>query len=133
MFSPKRHPLGTGIAISILALMFLVIAAIEKWSFLELGAHWLAVAILPLLVGLLVGGYISSFKGFGIEFEAAVKRVVAEKEVAEEAESDEGGEESLGMATPSPDQTSYCGRLADRASRRANKACCVRPGLTYGL
>jgi len=39
----------------------------QKAPFLELKAQWLSVAILPILVVLVAGNYIGSFKAFGVE------------------------------------------------------------------
>lgn len=44
---------------------------------LKLPFQWLAVAILPIIVGLFVGGFITRFKGFGVELETTLKAPVA--------------------------------------------------------
>lgn len=46
--------------------------------FLSLESRWIAVAGIPILVALLAGGFISKFKGFGIELEGELRTPVDE-------------------------------------------------------
>ena len=46
-------------------------------AFLRLSPQWLLVALFPIVVALFVGGYVSRFKGFGVELEAAIGAPVA--------------------------------------------------------
>ena len=39
---------------------------------MQLETRWLAVAALPIIVGLLVGGYITKVDAFGLSFERAL-------------------------------------------------------------
>ncbi|MFT4654927.1 MAG: hypothetical protein ACI82S_002587 [Patiriisocius sp.] len=43
---------------------------------LKLEAQWVAISILPILIALVVGGYIAKFKGFGIELEGKLEAPV---------------------------------------------------------
>lgn len=72
-----QDPLFIGSALSIFLLILLLFLHLQFPAALDIPAHWLGIAVLPILVGLFVGGYISSFKGFGIELEAALKTPVS--------------------------------------------------------
>lgn len=74
-------------AFAIGAVCSLVLLAIFLWfqyeafSILKLESRWLIAASVPLLAGLVVGGYIKSFKGFGVELEASLKKSVTNIEL----------------------------------------------------
>lgn len=77
----------------------LALLAVFAWAqmknpgLLELPPQWLAVAALPMLLALVVGGHITKFKGFGVELEAALKEPVREMEIeALEVKADIPGE-----------------------------------------
>jgi len=62
-------------------------------AFLGLPAQWLATAFLPVLIGLVTGGYLSRFSGFGLVLEAALNTPVGTTDltavdVAEELKGD---------------------------------------------
>lgn len=74
----RNHPLpvlGSVASMALLA-MFLVFQGFGL-SLLKLEPRWLIVSGVPLLAALLVGGYIKSFKGFGVELEAGLKKPVS--------------------------------------------------------
>ena len=64
-------------------ILFVAFGALQQRQtrVLELEAHWILVAILPVLVALVVGGYIRSFKGLGFEIQAALKAPVRSADV----------------------------------------------------
>ena len=66
--------LGSGIA-TVLLILFFVFQSYDA-SFLKLSAQWLALALLPAIFALFIGGYISKFKGFGVELESALQAPV---------------------------------------------------------
>ena len=68
----------SAIASLLLLTVFIRIKA-KKPDWLELDSKWLAVSTLPILVGLFSGGYITSFKGLGIEIEAALQEPVKDR------------------------------------------------------
>lgn len=57
-------------AVSIILLGVFVILQANSSKVMEMGTQWLFVAGVPLLIALIVGGYITKFKGFGIELES---------------------------------------------------------------
>ncbi|MDX9965698.1 hypothetical protein E0765_01645 [Sulfuricurvum sp. IAE1] len=65
---------------SMLSIILLVIFFIFQYNesvLLNLETRWLLVAGIPLLATLFIGGYIKSFKGFGVELEAKLKNSVS--------------------------------------------------------
>jgi len=64
---------------SLLLLTVFIRIKAKKPDWLELDAKWLAISTLPILVGLFSGGYITSFKGLGIEIEAALQEPVKDR------------------------------------------------------
>ncbi len=67
---------GLGASFGLLA-FFLVLQARES-KLLALDVKWLVSAALPILIALVGGGYIASFKGFGIELETLLKNPIGE-------------------------------------------------------
>lgn len=66
---------------------------------LDLESRWLVVSGIPLLIALFVGGYITSFKGFGVELEARLRKSVdgvnlGAKQSAEAAKLTDGFEKA---------------------------------------
>jgi hypothetical protein len=66
-----------GAGFSIVLLLLFGILQDREAKFLSLSSQWIVISILPILVALFVGGYITKFKGFGIELEAALKETVS--------------------------------------------------------
>ena len=73
----KSNALILGSIISILLLLALGWLQSVEAKFLNLSPQWLAIAILPVLVALFVGGFITRFKGFGVELETTLRSPVA--------------------------------------------------------
>ncbi len=74
----KRHfPI---IICAVVAIVLLIIFAILQFNdsvILKLESKWLIVAGVPILVGLIIGNYIKSFKGFGIELETLLESSIS--------------------------------------------------------
>ena len=66
---------------SILLLSLFFILQIFAPNILKIDTKWLIVAGCPLLFALIGGGYIKTFKGFGIELETQLKTSIAESEL----------------------------------------------------
>jgi hypothetical protein len=69
-------------------------------KFLALSSQWIFISILPIVVALFVGGYITKFKGFGVELETALKESVSTsiELKATDAISDIPGDEKQSMS-----------------------------------
>lgn len=63
---------------SLILLLILLYFQSKKSELLALEAKWLIIAGIPVLLGLLAGGYIHKFKGFGIELETALENPIGE-------------------------------------------------------
>jgi hypothetical protein len=73
----QRHSfLAISMLFSSLILGFFLHLQSKDSKILELDAQWVAISILPVLVALVIGGYISKFKGFGIELESKLEAPV---------------------------------------------------------
>ncbi|MCP3684827.1 MAG: CBS domain-containing protein [bacterium] len=94
-----------GIGLTTVLLAIFIILQYKEAEILKLETKWLFVAGVPLLVVLIVGGYIRSFKGFGIELEARLKNPISTlglkaAEAATKVPGDEkGSREHLEMLT----------------------------------
>ena len=77
-----------GIASIFMLLIFLILQYNEP-KVLKLEFRWLLVAGVPLLASLIVGGYIKSFKGFGVELEASLSKPVTNIELTATEAMDE--------------------------------------------
>ena len=82
------------------ALISLFLFALFGWlqtsesRLLQLPVQWLAIAILPVLVALFMGGFITRFKGFGVELESTLKAPVTSLSLtASDAVADIPGDE----------------------------------------
>jgi len=69
-FWVQHTSLAIGAVISIFFLVTFLTFQYNQSEMLKLESRWLLVAGVPLLAALIVGGYIKSFKGFGVELEA---------------------------------------------------------------
>lgn len=75
----KNHPFLTyGLLASIFLLIFFFILQVLVPDIMKLETKWIVVALCPLLYVLIVGGYIKTFKGFGIELETQLKTAISE-------------------------------------------------------
>ena len=72
MFGQYRTILLGGAA-SVIILAVLLALQQSGSSFLSLESRWLLLAGVPILVALIVGGYVYKFKGFGIELETRLR------------------------------------------------------------
>ena len=112
-----KNPKALGVGAALSAVLLLGFGALQEVgaAFLELPAQWFAVAILPLVLGLVVGGYIKSFKGFGVELEAALKAPVSSVDLtAEDVVADITGDEKRSidyLENLSPEKTRSMRRL----------------------
>jgi hypothetical protein len=74
MANLRRHSLLLMcLALSIALLILFLVFQYRESSLLKLESKWLIVAGVPILIGLLAGSYIKSFKGLGIELEALLE------------------------------------------------------------
>ncbi len=73
----NQKTLIVGSILSVILLLFLGWLQSEEAKFLNLSPQWLAIAVLPVLVALFAGGFITRFKGFGVELEATLRTPVA--------------------------------------------------------
>jgi len=72
----RKKIIIAGISSSLLLLILLGILQEKGAKFLTLSNQWIFLSILPILIALFVGGYITKFKGFGVELESALKASV---------------------------------------------------------
>jgi len=73
----ESGPLVVGSLLSILFLGGFAFLQAHGSPILRLDAKWVAAAGVPLLVALIVGGYITKFKGFGFELETSLNSPVS--------------------------------------------------------
>jgi len=76
-FLSQHTALVLGVGISFALLIMFLLFQYNQSDVLKLESRWLIVAGVPLLAALIVGGYIKSFKGFGVELEASLSKPVA--------------------------------------------------------
>ncbi len=90
----KQKVLIIGSGISLVLIFVLGYLQSVDSKFLNLPSHWIAVAVIPVLISLFVGGFIKRFKGFGVELEADLQKPVASLGLtaADAVESVEGDE-----------------------------------------
>ena len=83
----------------------------DSSKILNLESRWLITAGVPLLAALIVGGYIKSFKGFGVELEASLNKPVTNIELtATEAMEQVEGDEKRSIG--------YLDRLREQQKRK---------------
>ena len=63
----------SGIIVSIILLIIFGLLQHYQAKFMTLSNQWIFLSILPIIVALFVGGYITKFKGFGVEFQLQQK------------------------------------------------------------
>lgn len=66
-----------GVLLSIVLLISLFLLKFYQPTMLEIEAHWLAVAVLPIIVSLVLSGRIAEFSGFGIQLKATLEAEVS--------------------------------------------------------
>lgn len=90
----KRNTLIVGAISSLVLLSAFGWMQANDSRFLQLPAQWLAIAILPIVVALFIGGFITRFKGFGVELESTLKAPVNSLDLtASDAVADIPGDE----------------------------------------
>lgn len=90
----KENALIIGAIISLILLTIFGWLQSEESKLLQLPSQWLAMAVLPLIIALFIGGFIARFKGFGVELESALKAPVASLSLtASDAVADIPGDE----------------------------------------
>jgi len=62
---------------SIVLLSVIIQIKAKRPNWLDIETKWLAISAFPILIGLFLGGYITSFKGLGIEIEASLREPVS--------------------------------------------------------
>lgn len=72
----KIYTLKRGILFSLSIVLFLTLLNLLNDPFLRLPLHWLLIALLPVLVALFIGGYVTELKGFGFELKNALNTPV---------------------------------------------------------
>lgn len=72
----RHRLLLISLAISTGLLIAFLIFQYKDLKFLSLEIKWLIVCGLPILIGLFIGGYIKTFKGFGLELETNLKEPI---------------------------------------------------------
>jgi len=80
-FWSQYTALAIGGVVSIFLLLTFLLFQYNESNVLKLESRWLLVAGVPLLAALIVGGYIKSFKGFGVELEASLSKPVTNIEL----------------------------------------------------
>lgn len=73
----SRSVLYWGVGYSILFILIVYILHINNNTFLKIDYQWLLVSGVPLLVALFIGGYITKFKGLGVEIESTLHEPLA--------------------------------------------------------
>ncbi len=97
-FWSQHTALAVGAIVSILLLATFLLFQYNDLNVLKLESRWLLVAGIPLLAALIVGGYIKSFKGFGVELEASLSKPVTNIEMtATEAMEEVVGDDKRGI------------------------------------
>jgi hypothetical protein len=95
----KKGTLVFGAIVSIVLLLVLGVLQTVDAQFLRLPIHWLAIAILPVLFALFTGGFITRFKGFGVELETTLKAPVGSLNLtASDAVADIPGDEKRSLS-----------------------------------
>ncbi|MCK5601460.1 hypothetical protein KAR91_06320 [Candidatus Pacearchaeota archaeon] len=78
----KGNALICGAIISLILLVVFLWLQKTESKLLQLPSQWLAITVLPILIALFVGGFITRFKGFGVELETTLKAPVASLNLA---------------------------------------------------
>ena len=119
----RRHPeLIFGLLATSILLVILIMFQTFLPSVLALDWKWIVVSAIPLLLALLIGGYIRVFKGFGIELEMRLEEPVSSMDLrATDALTSLTGiakQRIADLERMSEDQKRKVGRLRFYASRR---------------
>ena len=115
MLKLKRHlSLIICTLISVALFIVFLIFQYRGSGLLKLDSKWLIVAGVPILIGLIIGNYIKSFKGFGIELEALLELSIGKVDLmASDATDVLQGDEKRSME--------YLQGLSDDQKRRVQR------------
>lgn len=120
----QHTALVIGAIVSITLLGIFLFLQYNDSSVLNLESRWLMVAGVPLLAALIVGGYIKSFKGFGVELEARLSKPVTSIELtATEAMVEVAGDEKRSI--------DYLHRLSQKDRRKISRLVLVQGRIDY--
>jgi hypothetical protein len=78
-----KNVLSKGILFSLVIFLFLIIISLLNDPILKIQIHWIAISLLPILIAFIIGGYISEFKGFGIELKTTLNAPVTDIPLSE--------------------------------------------------
>jgi len=123
-FWSHHTALVIGAMVSIVLLDTFLLFQYNELNVLKLESRWLLVAGVPLLVALIVGDYIKSFKGFGVELEATLSKPVTNVELS----ATEAMDEIIGDDKRSID---YLHRLNPRDRRNISRLVLVQGRVDY--
>lgn len=123
-FWSNHTALVIGALVSIVLLATFLLFQYNESNVLKLESRWLLVAGVPLLAALIVGGYIKSFKGFGVELEASLSKPVTNVELS----ATEAMDEIIGDEKRSID---YLHRLSSKDRRNISRLVLVQGRVDY--
>jgi hypothetical protein len=93
----NRKPCYVYLSILGSLILFLILSILinRESKVLDLSSEWIIFSLFPIIIGLFLGGYITKFKGLGIEIESAINEKIAPsiELVATEAIADIQGDE----------------------------------------
>lgn len=81
-FWNEHTALSISVIVSLIMLTVFFIFQYQQVNILKLESRWLITSGVPLLVALFIGGYINSFKGFGVELEASLHKPIVNLELS---------------------------------------------------
>jgi len=120
----QHTALAIGTVTSIVFLVTFLVFQYNQSEVLKLESRWLLVAGVPLLAALIVGGYIKSFKGFGVELEASLSKTVTNIDLAAtEAMEEVSGDEKRSIT--------YLHRLNAREKRQISRLVLIQGRQDY--
>ncbi|MFC1863449.1 hypothetical protein ACFL1Z_05805 [Thermodesulfobacteriota bacterium] len=94
-----------GFIISLIIFLIVFYLQMKESDILQIESRWLLVCGIPVLIALIVGGYIQKFKGFGVEIEARLKSRLGNvglkaQDALEQVEGQDKGDLSFLYDTP---------------------------------
>lgn len=123
-FWVKHTALAIGAICSLLLLCLFFWFQHDSSKILNLESRWLITSGVPLLAALMVGGYIKSFKGFGVELEASLDKPITNIELsATEAMEQIDGDEKRSIR--------YLNRLRGSQKRKISRLVLIQGRQDY--
>lgn len=113
-FWNEHTAMSVGAIVSLLMLSAFFLFQYQQANILKLESRWLIASGVPILAALFIGGYIKSFKGFGVELEASLHKPVSNLELT----ATEGMAEILGDEKRT---ISYLHNLSSSQRRRISR------------